>query len=265
VGELAYDRRGSGEPVLLIHGLGSRRRAWDPVVERVSAQREVLNVDLPGFGESPPDPAGTKLTVVQFADRLEQFLAEAQVVRPHIGGNSLGGGIALELARRGTARSVTAFSPIGFWGGPGESWCRWALRAGYEAGHRLPEPASPRLELAIARIGVFIPSFGRPFRIPAEEVLATRDAGLAAPGFVDALTHALNYRFEQPDALHGIPLTVAWGRRDMLLPYWTQSRAARRILPWARHVTLPRCGHVPFYDDPQACAAVLLEGSSRVA
>lgn len=246
---------------MLLHGLGSRRAAWKPVIELASGQRELVAVDLPGFGESPPDEAGTALTVGDHADRIERFIAETGFDRPHLAGSSLGGGIALELGRRGAVRSVTAFSPIGFWGRPGESWCRLALRAGYEAGRRLPDPRSPRVELILARLGLFIPSFGRPFKVAAEEVLATRDAGLAAPGFLDALTHGLDYRFEDPGPLREIPLTIAWGRRDVLLPYWTQSRIARRLLPWARHVTLPRCGHIPFHDDRELCARVLLAGS----
>jgi pimeloyl-ACP methyl ester carboxylesterase len=262
LGGLAYDHRGAGEPLVLLHGLGSRRQAWRPVVDLVAGQREVWAVDLPGFGDSPPDSAGTALRVADHADRVRGFFAQHGLERPHLGANSLGAAIGLELARTRTVRSLTAFSPVGFWGRPGQAWCRWALRAGWEAGHRLPEPRSPRVALTLARLGLLVPAFGRPFRAPAEEVLATRDAGLAAPGFLDALTYGLDYRFSGPRDLRGIPLTIAWGRRDMLLPFWTQSRRARRQLPWARHVSLPGCGHVPFYDDPGLCARVLLEGSA---
>jgi pimeloyl-ACP methyl ester carboxylesterase len=256
--ELAHDRRGSGEPLVLVHGLGARRKAWNPVVELVMAQREVLNVDLPGFGDSPPDAAGTKLTIADHADRLERFFAEAGVEHPHIGGSSMGGGIALELGRRGAVRSVTAFSPIGFWHRLGQAWCRWALRGGYELARWLPESAQ---SITATRVMMFIFSFGRPFHAPAEEVMDTAASGRAAPGFLDALSFGLDYRFGEPGALREIPLTIAWGRRDVLLPSWTQPRRARQLLPRARHVSLPRCGHVPFYDDPELCARVLLEGS----
>jgi pimeloyl-ACP methyl ester carboxylesterase len=262
VSDLAYDRRGSGEPLVLLHGLGSRRKAWRPVVELVAQEREVLNVDLPGFGESPPDAAGTKLTVSDHADRVQRFFAEVGVEHPHVGGNSMGGGIALELGRRGTVRTVTAFSPIGLWGRPGQAWCRWALRVSYEGGRRTPDSTPRSVNLAVSRLGLFVTSFGRPFKAPAEEVLSTREDGLAAPGFLDALTYGLDYRFQDPGGLRDVPLTIAWGRRDVLLPFWTQAPRAMRALPWARHRTLPRCGHVPFYDDPELCAAVLLEGSA---
>jgi pimeloyl-ACP methyl ester carboxylesterase len=259
VGELVYDRRGSGEPLVLLHGLGSRRKAWKPVVELVEPHREVFAVDFPGFGDSPPDAAGTALTISDYADRVQGFFTELDLERPHIGANSMGGGVGLELGRRGAARSVTAFSPIGFWGRPGEAWCRWALRAGFEAGRRVPENMQ---SLTATRLSMFIYSFGRPFRAPTQEVLDTAESAQLAPGFLDALTYGLDYRFGEPGSLRDIPVTVAWGRRDVLLPFWEQAPRARRRLPSARHVSLPRCGHIPFYDDPELCAAVLLEGSS---
>jgi len=263
VGELAFDRRGSGEPLVLLHGLGSRRGAFDPVIGLVAQERELVAVDLPGFGESPPDDAGTALRVSDFADRIERFFAEQGLDRPHLAGNSLGGGIGLELGRRGALRSLTAISPVGFWGRPGQAWCRGALRAGYKAGENRPESIPPKLDLALLRLGTAVYSFGRPFKAPAEAVIATREAGISAPGFLDACTYALDYSFGgDARRLRELPVTVAWGRRDVLLTYWTQSREARRRLPWARHISLPGCGHVPFHDDPDLLARVLIEGSS---
>jgi pimeloyl-ACP methyl ester carboxylesterase len=258
MGELAHDRRGAGEPIVLLHALGSRRQAWRPVVELLEGRREVLTVDLPGFGESPPDEAGTALTVADYADRIARFFTEAGVERPHLAGNSMGGGIALELGRRGLVRSVTVFAPIGFWRPLGQAWCRRSLWAGYKLGRRLPDSVQT---LTAKRLTMFVFAFGRPFKAPAEEVLETAAGAEAAPGFLDALTYGLDYDFGDPGALRETPLTVAWGRRDVLLPSWTQAVRARRSLPWAKHVSLPRCGHVPFYDDPELCARVLLEGS----
>ena len=55
---LAYERVGSGPPLVLLHGVGHRRQAWYPVLDRLTEHREVILVDLPGHGESPPLPAG---------------------------------------------------------------------------------------------------------------------------------------------------------------------------------------------------------------
>jgi pimeloyl-ACP methyl ester carboxylesterase len=247
---------------VLVHGIGMRRQAWAPVLELIEAEREVINIDLPGFGESPPDEAGTELAVSDYADRLQRFFAEAGVERPHLAGNSMGGGIGLELGRRGAVRSLTLISPIGFWGRPGLAWCRGVLGTGYALGQRTPDSMPETLRVAMARPFLFLVAFGRPFAVPAPEVLATSEAGQTAPGFVDGLTHGLDYFFGEPGALPDIPVTVAWGRRDLLLPPITQARRARAQLPWARHLSLPRCGHIPFYDDPQRLARVLVEGSA---
>ena len=56
--ELVYTRKGSGEPLVLIHGIGHRRQAWDPVFERLAESYDVIAVDLAGFGESPAYPYG---------------------------------------------------------------------------------------------------------------------------------------------------------------------------------------------------------------
>jgi pimeloyl-ACP methyl ester carboxylesterase len=257
VGELAYDRRGSGEPLVLLHGLGLWRGIYQPVLQRMEPHRDLVAVDFPGFGESPPDEAGTALTITDHADRIERLIAELDLERPHVGGNSMGGGVALELGRRGAARSVTVISPIGFWHRPGQAWCRWALRTGHVAGRRTPERFQ---SLTATRLSLFVFAFGRPFQAPEHVVLETAERSQQAPGFIDALNYGLDYDFGEAGGLTEVPVTVAWGRRDVLLPWWTQARRARRLLPWASHLTLPRCGHVPFYDDPDLCARVLLEG-----
>src|SRR4249919_4346386 len=112
---LAYERSGSGPPLLLVHGLGHPRGAWAPLRDELGRERDVIAVDLPGHGESPPLPDGMPATVESLADAVAQTVVELGIDTPHVAGNSLGGGIALELGRRGLAHSVTAISPVGFW------------------------------------------------------------------------------------------------------------------------------------------------------
>ncbi|HWU23168.1 MAG TPA: alpha/beta hydrolase, partial [Nocardioides sp.] len=63
---------------------------------------------------------------------------------------------------------------------------------------------------------------------------------------------------DDPGALPGIPVTIAWGTRDVVLLHRTQSARARAVLPFAQHVDLPHCGHLPFSDDPAACTRLVL-------
>lgn len=256
-------RCGSGEPVVLLHGIGSRWQCFEPVVDRIAEHHEVIGIDLPGFGASPlvdgvqPGPRG-------YAEWLAEWLAAHDIERPHLVGSSMGGGVALELGRQGVASSVTAFSPVGFWGAPGLRWTQsllTALRIGARAG-------GPVLNRAVdhpaGRAILLSNMFGHPTRI-SPDVAKADLAGLAgATGFVSARKDFGRYFFtadDDPGALVDVPVTIAWGTRDVVLVHRSQSARAREVLPFARHVDLPGCGHLPFHDNPSACARLILEGT----
>ncbi|MEU4563285.1 alpha/beta fold hydrolase [Actinoplanes sp. NPDC023936] len=282
--ELSYDRRGSGPPLVLIHGIGSHWQVWSPVLDEVSRHRDVIALDLPGFGASPPPPptsapsaapspapsAGPSAgpspvagfgSVAWFADQVVAFLRGLSIESFEAGGSSLGGGIALELGRRGLASRVTAFSPVGFWSTPGRLWCQAVVTAARTGATGLA-PALPGIMNSRAGRSAFCaPFYGRPGQLPATDALSGARALAAAPGFGqarDAFTRLRPWTYAGTGALSGIPVTIAWGTRDAVLPYRTQARRARTVLPAARHVPLPGCGHLPFADDPARCAALLL-------
>ena len=93
---IAWERHGSGEPLLLIHGLGYARWGWEPVVEPLEQSFDVILFDNRGIGESdaPPGP----YTVAELSADAVQVLDEAGVERAHVLGTSLGGMVAQELA-----------------------------------------------------------------------------------------------------------------------------------------------------------------------
>ncbi len=250
---MRHHREGAGSPLVLIHGIGSRWQVWKPVLPLLAARFDVIAVDLPGFGSSPPD--GGPGDVAHFADRVTELLDALGVVRPAVGGSSLGAAVALELGRRGVARSVTAFAPIGFYGSFGARWCQATVGAA-RAGGALLGPVLPALLRTrpgrAALCGIFC---ARPLNLSAPDALADARALVAAPGFGASRRELAKWRFPGAGA---VPVTVAWGTRDLVLPYG-QARRARRLLPAARHVRLTGCGHLPFADDPQACARLLLE------
>ncbi|HEY8544395.1 MAG TPA: alpha/beta fold hydrolase [Acidimicrobiales bacterium] len=259
VGALAHERVGSGPPLVLLHGIGHTRRAWDPVVDRVAAERELVLVDLPGHGESPlptPDAPGARLGVEELTDHVERFLGDLGLERPAVAGNSLGGALALELARRGVAGPVTALAPIGFWS---RSALRYTIMSFHGARALVPvlRPVLPRLLRATpVRAALLAQYFAHPSRLSPAEAERTVDDFATAPGLTAILPYSRHYRFERGEELTG-PVTVAWGDRDRLLVGRQFARAKER-LPQARHVTLRGCGHVPMPDDPAAVAAVLL-------
>jgi pimeloyl-ACP methyl ester carboxylesterase len=244
-----FHRAGRGPSLVLLHGVGHHWQAWSPAIDHLTASFDVIACDSPGFGRSPPLPSGIQPTIPAYADWFAQFFQERGLVRPHVAGNSMGGAIALELARRGEVASVTAFSPAGFWSPAERRFCQLSLGL---LG-RLPRRVRPTVRaLAATRAGraaLFKQLFGWPTRMPAAEAVATLDDGWAAPAFADALAAFDHYEFARGDELRGTPVTIAWGRYDRLLIHALQAPRARERLPWARHVTL-RAGHVPFFDDP---------------
>lgn len=93
---IAWEERGSGDPLLLVQGLGYARWSWEPVVEPLAERYRVLFFDNRGIGDSDK-PAGP-YTARLMADDALQVLDEAGVERAHVLGASLGGMIAQELA-----------------------------------------------------------------------------------------------------------------------------------------------------------------------
>ncbi len=251
-----YYRAGEGPPLVLLHGVGHHWQAWEPVIERLAGEFDVIACDSPGFGRSAALSAGIEPTIPAYADAFEWFFAELGLERPHVAGNSMGGAIALELARGRAVRSVCAFSPAGFWTPAELRFCQLSLRALAQT----PAAARPALERLArtrrGRIALFSQTFGYPARLPAQEAVATLRDAWASPAFAAALDAFRQYRFQHPEQLRSTPVTIAWGRRDRLLPYRLQAPRARALLPWATHVTLG-AGHVPFYDDPAAVAEVI--------
>lgn len=261
--ELAYDRRGSGPPLLLVHAIGLRRGVWQPVAEHLTARHEVFAIDLPGFGDSRPLPAGTAPTVSALADAVEAFVRDLGLERPAAAGNSLGAGIALELARRDAVRAAVALSPVGFWTAREQAFADRSLLMTARLARAIAPIAGALMRPLPLRSALLWQNFRRARRRPpavaAEDVrrLAT------APGFEPTLRALRSYRFRDGHELR-VPVTIAWAEHDrLLLP--RQARRARAALPQARHVLLRGCGHVPMTDDPEQVARVVLEGTAKRA
>lgn len=254
--KLNHHRTGRGEPLVLVHGVGSRWQVWEPIIDTLAAEFDVIAVDLPGFGASAPL---AHTTVSTLADALVDFLAEQGIDTPHLAGNSMGGGIVLDLAARGLARSVTAYSPIGFWDTPGRVWCQQALGRAKNLSRLLRPVSSAILGNTVGRTALTSLVFGTPWALEPRIAIETVEGLLRASGFDPALASFTDFRLPDRTAVDHIPVTIAWGNRDILLTYATQSRRAREVLPGARHVTLTGSGHTPFYDDPAGCAELLLD------
>ena len=110
---LNHVRRGSGRPLLLVHGLGAGWRSWSPIIDELAESREVIAVDLPGFGESPPLTG--EVSIATLTDSVAEFIREQGLDGVSTVGQSMGGRMVLELARRGVGGDSVALDPGGFW------------------------------------------------------------------------------------------------------------------------------------------------------
>ncbi|MFB9556273.1 alpha/beta fold hydrolase [Streptomyces roseoviridis] len=257
---LAYERRGAGEPLLLLHGIGHHWQAWEPVLDVLAVERDVVAVDLPGFGASPALLAPLAYDLETVVPVLGAFCAALGIERPHVAGNSLGGLLALRLGREKLVRSVTALSPAGFWSQAERRYAFTTLRAMRGAALAMPVPLIERLSRSAAgRTALTSTIYARPGRRSPQATVAETLALRGATGFHQTLAAGRTVLFA--DDVPAVPVTVAWGTRDRLL-LRRQGVRAKHTLPDARLVRLPGCGHVPMNDDPALVARVILDGSA---
>ncbi|MEU7168858.1 alpha/beta hydrolase [Streptomyces morookaense] len=259
--QVVHERLGSGDPLVLLHGIGHHLQAWDPVVGLLAAERDVISVDLPGFGRSPALPEGVSYDLQGVVSVLRALFEELGVDRPHVAGNSLGGLIALALGHEKLVQSVTALSPGGFWTEGERRYAFTVLQAMRRGALSLPPDAVTRLaRTAPGRAALTSTIYARPGRRSPDAVVAETRALREAAGFEATLAAGQSVMFahDVPD----VPVTIAWGSRDRIL-LRRQGVRAKKVIPTARLVRLPGCGHCPMNDDPALVARVILDTSRR--
>lgn len=253
--EVAFERRGIGDPLVLLHGIGHRWQAWAPVLDELSAHHDVIAVDLPGFGRSPLLPDGRGYDMPSAVQACVDIFEDLGLDRPHVAGNSLGAVLSLELASRGAVSSATALAPAGFWTPRDRTWALRALSM-----MRLTGRAPGWLRAALIgnryfRMAAGSLLYGHPSRMTAEIMQADLQSMVGAQAF--DLVAAAGREYVYAAAAPTVPVTVAWGTRDRIL--WPrQARRAAALLPRARHVWLHRAGHVPMIDEPDQVASLIL-------
>jgi pimeloyl-ACP methyl ester carboxylesterase len=254
---LAYERVGAGPPLLLLHAFGLSRRAWKPVIPLLAEERELLLVDLPGHGDSPMPAPGTPPNPAGYAREIARLLDELGIETIAVCGNSIGGWTALELAKLDRVSCVVALSPAGLW--PKESLYR---RIRFVTDHYAIRAARPLARAALRR-----PRGRRLFLgdvLDQPEGPDNEDAWAFAEDFAaveDLPAHLRAWRgqrFEGGAALT-MPVTVAWGARDRLMP--PSRRSSDELPPQARWIEVPGCGHVMAWDAPEVVARTILESA----
>ena len=226
---------------------------WKPVRGLLAAERQVIAVDLPGFGRSDELPDGVEATAANLAAAVIDACAAEGIDRPHVAGNSLGAWVALEIAKAGAAASVCGLSPAGLWGNP--LGPRRVDRR--RLGRRLLPIVKALTRTARGRELLLGTSVARPDRLPPAAARELVLGYLSSSGY-DAANRAMRAGAFEHEGRIDVPVTIAWGEEDR-----TVGRPSRsRMPPGTRYLTVPGWGHTPTWDDPEGVAALILEASS---
>ncbi|MFI6870034.1 alpha/beta fold hydrolase [Nocardia sp. NPDC050406] len=252
---------GSGEPLLLLHGFMLSPHCWEQVAERMASHCEVFAPSLTGHWGGP-DFTGWYLDVSALADRIEDQLDEMGWRTCHIAGNSLGGWVGFELARRGRARTLTAIAPAGGWQTPSTLQFRVGLKflslvPVVEVGRRLPDAIT----------------YSAPIRQAVSVLLTKNTAAASRRGVLAAITSALNCRAMIPMLVGGLrapcledlgdlktPVRLLMCEHDHIIPNRVYARRFLKELPdSADRIMIHGVGHVPMLEAPDRIATLIAE------
>lgn len=240
-------------PLVLLHGVTMSGAVWGPLRPLLEPHHVVHTPTMLGH-RGGNTPTRRPVTFAAVADDVERQLDDLQLDRPHLAGNSLGGWVALELARRGRAASVCALAPAGFW----EPGARGRVVA-LERAARLA-----RLTRWVAPLGLAVPLVRRLSFAGVAEHGERLTAAQARRATTDLLRCTVLDELITDDAAlrplpePGCPVHVAWSAHDQLFPPARFAPRVAALVPAATAEVLPDVGHVPMIDDPAAVAATIL-------
>lgn len=249
----ALYRAGSGEPLVLLHGFTGAWMHWNALLPGLSERYEVIAPTLHGHEGGRPYPLDSPMTFAGSADALEAHLDELGVGTAHIVGNSMGGALALELAKRGRARSVVALAPAGGWNdGDGEAR---RLAGFFARQQRVTRALAPRMPLFLGRPRLrrlaLRDIMARGERVPAADALRLAQVSLGctiAERAIEALRADRGLTLHDLDRI-SCPVLLATPQFDRVLPPHRHTARFRREIPGVEPIELAGCGHVPMWDD----------------
>jgi pimeloyl-ACP methyl ester carboxylesterase len=252
------------EPIVLVHGAGGASwRDFAPLIPHLEASRRTAVVRIPGHYEAEPLEEGADLTIGAFTDRVERRLDELGLQQPDIIGDSTGGWLALELARRGRARAVVAISPSGMWTPEEARKIERDLKRAYALLRRMLPVATMLTRTTAGRYLVFAPLLGT-----RGAELSARDAGHVLRALVDSQVglRPLDANKDERGVLKvadrmsevHCPVLILWGERDRLMPRAQGQRWATAI-EGAELEELTGTGHHPQFDQPEEVATLVLD------
>ena len=247
-------------PLVLLHGGAAAGRTWRDIIPLVAEHHRVYAPTALGH-RGGPAVARRPVSANDLVDWAESYLDEQGLQRPHIAGHSMGGFMAIELARRGRASSVCAIAPGGFWASGDGLRAASLSKVQQDVGvARLVRPIAPLiLKSPMVRRFWFKTGTSHGDRISAERGVEILDdfLGCSVIGEIFATDD------EQIAPLDPLPcpVTVAWAENDEIIPVDCYAPIARERLPQATFVVLPDVAHDPTMDAPELISRTILEAT----
>ena len=222
--------RGSGDPVVVLHGWGGRLESMTPVIDCLSAGSRVIAIDLPGFGGSavPQDVWGTP----DYAAHVRDVLAHLGVRRAHFVAHSFGAKVSFFLS----ATAPTLVDKLVLVG---------------SSGLRTPPSARARAKRALSKLARGAGKLGVPGRLLRDRIYRSvasedyRNAGAMRPIFVTVVNEDLEDLLPQVSS----PTLLVWGTGDDATPP-AHARKMESLIPDAGLVWFEGAGHFAYLDDP---------------
>jgi pimeloyl-ACP methyl ester carboxylesterase len=241
--ELAYERRGRGMPLVLIHGYPLDHSIWDEVASQLENDFDLIIPDVRGFGES--DTVSTPYSMTDIASDLAGLLNSLGIEKVALAGHSMGGYVALAFAKSYPIR-VSGL----------------ALVSSQAAGDA-PDRKEGRYKTAadVDQKGVQIVADAMTDKLSADQRLRDRIHPLMARQSVAGVTGALKAMAERDDLTKFIAsfpdlLVLIHGDSDELIPV-DRAREIKALLPSASLNEIAGAGHMPMMEMPKETAAAL--------
>lgn len=249
---------------VLFHGATSSRRAWDEVIPAIKSDCRILAPTLPGhFGGRPlqTEPAHVVDGIV---DDMCAYLDGLGIGQAHLVGNSLGGWVALELARRGRAKSVLALSPAGAWRNPRDLRRLLTIFQLGAVGAQHTNLVSVLIRHPKMRRAFMRPVTEHGDRMSTSQVEAVLEDMAGCAVLTNLLAGARQRGPIAPFDRLDCPVRIAWGVEDKTLPFMRYGVPMAAALPGAELRMVPGVGHVPMIDDPLLVARMISEFVAEV-
>ncbi len=244
----------AGEVLLLLHGFGGDKDNWPLYAFKLTSRYRVIIPDLPGFGESRRDAAADYRIAAQTA-RLREFIRALGIERLHVGGNSMGGFLALKFALTypETVRTVALLNNAGV-AGTRKSELELAAERG-------ESPLTVSNMREFDELLAFI--VHRPILVPGPVKRVLGNDAIAHREFLDSIFWSLSEEIQSRplnDELHRLsaPTLILWGRHDRVIDVSCAEVMAQTI-PENRCIVFEDTGHVPMLECPAEASRIHLE------